>query len=148
MSFSKKNRFSLKIIFLFLPFKIDNITLDPDPNWAKILDPDPKTKFNVFFYPQHCNKVRRVWYGRSVIRSAYKLCYEDAQVNGIQAVTTNFPFLSVWTSNQIWHGQQKKLFWEPKIFWRKKIPPWVQIILGALCLKISYFYCLLGYNRW
>jgi DIS3-like exonuclease 1 len=25
-------------------------------------------------------KVRRVWYGRSVIRSAYKLCYEDAQV--------------------------------------------------------------------
>ena len=49
MSFSKKNRFSLKIIFLFLPFKIDNITLDPDPNWAKILDPDPKTKFNVFF---------------------------------------------------------------------------------------------------
>ena len=49
MSFSKKNRFSLQIIFLFLPFKIDKITLDPDPNWAKILDPDPKTKFNVCF---------------------------------------------------------------------------------------------------
>ena len=37
----------LKILFLNFLFKIDSITLDPDPdkNWAKILDPDPK--FNV-----------------------------------------------------------------------------------------------------
>ena len=39
--------FLKKIVFLYNFLKIDNITLDPDPdvdpdpNWAKILDPDP-----------------------------------------------------------------------------------------------------------
>ena len=34
--------FSIKLFWIF-SFKIDSITLnpDPDPNWAKILDPDP-----------------------------------------------------------------------------------------------------------
>ena len=27
----------------------------------------------------HFVKVKDVWYGRSIIRSSYKLCYEDAQ---------------------------------------------------------------------
>ena len=31
-------------------FKIDSITLDPDPNWAKILDPDPNS---MYLDPQH-----------------------------------------------------------------------------------------------
>ena len=29
--------------YFFLSFKIDNITLDPDPNWGKILGPDPNS---------------------------------------------------------------------------------------------------------
>ena len=33
----------------FFFFKINNITMDPDPNWAKILDPDPR-----YLNPQHC----------------------------------------------------------------------------------------------
>ena len=48
----KKIVFS-KIIFNFF-FQIDSITLDPDPNWAKILDPDPKS---MYLDPQHCMEV-------------------------------------------------------------------------------------------
>ena len=36
----------IKIIFS----QIDNISLDPEPNWAKILDPDPNSMYLV---PQH-----------------------------------------------------------------------------------------------
>ena len=33
---------SLKLFLITgISFKIDNIILDPDPNWAIILDPDP-----------------------------------------------------------------------------------------------------------
>ena len=42
--------FFSKIILNF-SFKIDSITLDPDPNWAKILDPDPNS---MYLDPQHC----------------------------------------------------------------------------------------------
>ena len=53
----KENYFSLKL-FLIFSFKIDSITLDPDPDldpdsdpyWAKILDPDPNS---MYLYPQH-----------------------------------------------------------------------------------------------
>ena len=31
--------------FKFFSLIIDNITLDPDPNWAKILDPNPKSMY-------------------------------------------------------------------------------------------------------
>ena len=31
-------------------FKIYSITLDPDPNWAKVLDPDPNS---MYLDPQH-----------------------------------------------------------------------------------------------
>ena len=38
----------LFLIFFFLFFfEIDHITLDPDPNWTKIQDPDPKFICNV-----------------------------------------------------------------------------------------------------
>ena len=30
---------------------MDSITLDPDPNWAKILDPDPNS---LYLDPRHC----------------------------------------------------------------------------------------------
>ena len=41
----------LFLIFFFLFFfEIDHITLDPDPNWTKIQDPDPK--FNLFVMSQ------------------------------------------------------------------------------------------------
>ena len=36
--------FLLKL-FLIFSSKIDSITLDPDPNWAKILDPDPNSMY-------------------------------------------------------------------------------------------------------
>ena len=39
----KRKLFVFKIIQFF--FKIDNITPDPDLNWAKILDPYPNSKF-------------------------------------------------------------------------------------------------------
>ena len=41
-----------KQIFLIFSLKIDCITLDPDPdpNWAKILDPDPNS---MYLDPQH-----------------------------------------------------------------------------------------------
>ena len=32
---------------------MDNFTLDPDPNWAKILDPDPNSMYQ-YLDPQHC----------------------------------------------------------------------------------------------
>ena len=42
-------------------FKIDSITLDPDPNWAEILDPDPNwaeildpDPNSMYLDPQHC----------------------------------------------------------------------------------------------
>ena len=59
--FLKRNNF-LKIFFLYLFLKIDFITLDtdqdpdldpvpaPDPNWVKILDPDPNS---MYLDPQH-----------------------------------------------------------------------------------------------
>ena len=47
------NCFYLKLLLIF-SFKIDSIILDPDldpdPNCAKILDPDPNSKYLV---PQH-----------------------------------------------------------------------------------------------
>ena len=43
LSCLKENCFSVKL-FLIFSLKIDNITLDTDLNWAKILDPNP----NVF----------------------------------------------------------------------------------------------------
>ena len=50
----KKDLFKEKIsqiIFNFVSsFKIDNITLDPNPNWANILDPDPNS---MYLDPQH-----------------------------------------------------------------------------------------------
>ena len=44
------NNFSLKLFFSFF-VQIYSITLDPDPdpNWAKIMDPDQNS---IFFYPQ------------------------------------------------------------------------------------------------
>ena len=33
----------------FFPLKIDSITLEPNPNWAKIQDPDPNS---MYFDPQ------------------------------------------------------------------------------------------------
>ena len=51
-----ENYFSLKLFWIF-SFKIDCITLDPDPdldpdpNWARILDPDPNS---MYLDPQHC----------------------------------------------------------------------------------------------
>ena len=39
-----------KIVFLLFVFKNDNISPDPDPNWAKILDPDPNS---MYLDPQH-----------------------------------------------------------------------------------------------
>ena len=59
--FCKENGFSLNL-FLIFSFKIDSITLDPnpdldldpdpdlDPNWAKILDPDQ----NLMSLDHHC----------------------------------------------------------------------------------------------
>ena len=47
-------------IILNFSFKIGNITLDPDPNWAKILDPDPDPN-SMYLDPQHlkwCNDKR------------------------------------------------------------------------------------------
>ena len=43
------NSFSLKL-FLIIFFKIYNISLDSDPNWAKILHPDPNS---MHLDPQH-----------------------------------------------------------------------------------------------
>ena len=43
------NYFSLNLFGIF-SFKIDCITLDPDLNWAKILDPDPDS---LYLDPQH-----------------------------------------------------------------------------------------------
>ena len=47
----KENCFYLKL-FLISSFKNDSITMDPDPdpNWAKILDPDPNS---MYLDPQH-----------------------------------------------------------------------------------------------
>ena len=46
---------SLKLFTIF-SFKIDSINLepDPDPNWAKIMDPDPNS---MYLDPQNCLKV-------------------------------------------------------------------------------------------
>ena len=41
-AYSFKNILFSQIILIF-SFEIDSITLDPDPNWEKILDPDPNT---------------------------------------------------------------------------------------------------------
>ena len=50
----KEKNFS-KIIFNFVSsFKIDNITLDPNPNWANILDPDPNS---MYLDPQHAGQM-------------------------------------------------------------------------------------------
>ena len=40
-------------------------------------------------------KVRKVWYGRTLIKSSYKLCYEDAQGN-------NFTNLLQYEQSQDW----------------------------------------------
>ena len=49
----KEHNFSLKLFRIF-SFKIDSNTgtLDPDPNWAKILDPDPDPN-SMYLDPQH-----------------------------------------------------------------------------------------------
>ena len=39
------------MLFLKQNFKIYNITLNLDPNWAKSLDPDPNS---MYLDPQHC----------------------------------------------------------------------------------------------
>ena len=44
-----ENYFSLKLFRIF-SFKIDRLTLDPDPNWAKILEPDPNS---IYLDPHH-----------------------------------------------------------------------------------------------
>ena len=53
----KENYFSLKLFWIF-SFKIDNITLDPDPdpNWTKILDPDPAPN-SMYMDPQNWLKL-------------------------------------------------------------------------------------------
>ena len=42
--------FFFKIIYFFF-FKIDNLTLDPEPNWAKTQYPDQNS---MYLDPQHC----------------------------------------------------------------------------------------------
>ena len=46
VSYSLKKDFFKKIIFLYNYFFY--ITLDPDQNWAKILDPDPNLMYLLF----------------------------------------------------------------------------------------------------
>ena len=46
----KGKNFSQIILNLFSSFKIDNITLDPNPNWANILDQDPNS---MYLDPEH-----------------------------------------------------------------------------------------------
>ena len=41
--------FFLKIISIF-SFKIDSTTLDPDPNWANILDPDLHSLYSIWSF--------------------------------------------------------------------------------------------------
>ena len=47
----KENYFSLKL-FKKISFKVDSIALDPDPdpNWAKILDPDPNSMYSIWIH--------------------------------------------------------------------------------------------------
>ena len=55
---SSKTSFHFKLILCFIAsnsilnffLKIYDITLDRDPNWAKIQDPDPNS---MYFDPQH-----------------------------------------------------------------------------------------------
>ena len=58
----KENYLSLKLFWICF-FKIDSITLDPDPdsNWAKILDPDPNS---MYLDPQH-------WFGSTLYHRFY-----------------------------------------------------------------------------
>ena len=51
---SKGNFFLQNYLKLFFFFKIDSFTLDPDPNWATILDPDSNL---MYLDPQHCLKL-------------------------------------------------------------------------------------------
>ena len=47
-TFFKDNFF---LTFLIFSFKTDSLVLDPDPNWAKILDPEPNS---MYLDPQRC----------------------------------------------------------------------------------------------
>ena len=58
-SYSKKKLYFkenclLYNFFIIFSFKIDNTNLDPDPNWAEILDRDPNS---MYLDPQHWNKL-------------------------------------------------------------------------------------------
>ena len=58
--------FSKLPYFLIICLKIDDITLDPDPNWAKILDPNPNS---MYLDPQHWAYVMN---SRVQIRAGYQ----------------------------------------------------------------------------
>ena len=52
LSCLNENYFSVKLFRIF-SFKIDSITLNPNPNWAKILDPNPNS---IYLHTQHCTE--------------------------------------------------------------------------------------------
>ena len=47
----KENCFPLKLFYFHSSFKIDSTTLDPDPYWANIQDPDLNS---MYLDPEHC----------------------------------------------------------------------------------------------
>ena len=49
--YSKKSILFCFKINLNFSFKIDNLTMDPDPTWAKIQDSDPNSMY--YLDPQH-----------------------------------------------------------------------------------------------
>ena len=57
--------FPLRLFILNIFFKIDDITLDPDPNWAKILEPDPEPN-SMFLDPQPCSGTNHIKFSWSV----------------------------------------------------------------------------------
>ena len=72
----KEKYFPLKLFLDYFPQIVD-ITLDPDPTWAKIQDPDPSL---IFLDPQHCYDVVHI-YGEkllNIIKQSYILRRDDS----------------------------------------------------------------------
>ena len=139
----KKDIFVRKLfkkIILYFSFKIDNITLDPDQNWAKIQDPDLNS---IYLYPQHCSKQWHwLWNGRlctafgpSIVLSQYSFI-----IYKCKKFTKNESTVPVPISNN--------LDWTRDLWYRCRISNYCTVFNNSLRLSIIFKLVLVKVNMY
>ena len=115
----RKNCFSLKLFWIF-SFKIDtsSITLDTDPNWAKILDLDPDPN-SMFLDPQHCfqsklfSRIRSWCNFLGVVSRLKRLQTQEGKPIPVSSTNTYHRYRSVLRSRSIFDRLRFQVFFSP-----------------------------------